>query len=115
LLIVYNHHHDLTKEREPWTSILTYYSQLIDFVVTGVEFDTDEFDGTVFPVLLMMHPSGETVRVVVSVGRGRQWRWISVCHEPKWSIEKKWLRRDAGLRYVKNDGYQFYLDTSASI
>jgi hypothetical protein len=43
-----------------------YYNQLIDFVVTGVEFDTDEFGGTVFPVLLMMHPSGETVRVVVS-------------------------------------------------
>jgi hypothetical protein len=44
--------------REPW-----YYNQLI---ARCVEFDTDEFDGTVFPVLLMMHPSGETVRVVVS-------------------------------------------------
>ena len=43
-----------------------YYSQLIDFVVTGVAFDTDEFDGTVFPVLLMMHPDGTKVRVVVS-------------------------------------------------
>ena len=43
-----------------------YYSQLIDFVVTGVEFETDEFGGVPFPVLLMMHPSGETVRVVVS-------------------------------------------------
>ena len=43
-----------------------YYNQLIDYVVTGVEFEEDEFDGTVFPVLLMMHPSGETVRVVVS-------------------------------------------------
>jgi hypothetical protein len=43
-----------------------YYSQLIDFVVTGVEFDTDEFDGTVFPVLLMMHPDGTKVRVVIS-------------------------------------------------
>ena len=43
-----------------------YYSQLIDFVVTGVEFEEDEFGGVPFPVLLMMHPSGETVRVVVS-------------------------------------------------
>ena len=43
-----------------------YYSQLIDFVVTGVAFDTDEFDGTVFPVLLMMHPDGTKVRVVIS-------------------------------------------------
>ena len=43
-----------------------YYSQLIDFVVTGVAFDTDEFDGTVFPVLLLMHPDGTKVRVVVS-------------------------------------------------
>lgn len=43
-----------------------YYSQLIDFVVTGVAFDTDEFEGTVFPVLLMMHPDGTKVRVVVS-------------------------------------------------
>jgi hypothetical protein len=43
-----------------------YYNQLIDFVVTGVEFDTDEFDGTVFPVLLMMHPDGTKVRVVIS-------------------------------------------------
>ena len=45
-----------------------YYSQLIDFVITGVEFeeDEDEFGGAPFPVLLMMHPSGETVRVVVS-------------------------------------------------
>jgi hypothetical protein len=43
-----------------------YYNQLIDFVVTGVEFDTDEFEGTVFPVLLMMHPDGTKVRVVVS-------------------------------------------------
>jgi hypothetical protein len=43
-----------------------YYSQLIDFVVTGVETDTDEFDGTVFPVLLMMHPDGTKVRVVIS-------------------------------------------------
>jgi hypothetical protein len=33
-----------------------YYSQLIDYVVTGVEFDTDEFDGTVFPVLSSIHP-----------------------------------------------------------
>ena len=45
---------------------IKHYRQLIDFVVTGVEFEEDEFDGTVFPVLLMMHPSGETVRVVVS-------------------------------------------------
>ncbi len=43
-----------------------YYSQLIDYVVTGVEFDTDEFEGTVFPVLLMMHPDGTKVRVVIS-------------------------------------------------
>ena len=43
-----------------------YYSQLIDFVVTGVEFEDDEFGGAPFPVLLMMHPSGDTVRVVVS-------------------------------------------------
>ena len=43
-----------------------YYSQLIDFVVTGVAFDTDEFDGTVFPVLLMMHPDGTKLRVVIS-------------------------------------------------
>ena len=42
-----------------------YYSQLIDFVVTGVEFEDDEFGGAPFPVLLMMHPSGDTVRVVV--------------------------------------------------
>jgi hypothetical protein len=45
---------------------IKHYNQLIDYVVTGVEFEEDEFDGTVFPVLLMMHPSGETVRVVVS-------------------------------------------------
>lgn len=44
----------------------TGLSQLIDFVVTGVAFDTDEFEGTVFPVLLMMHPDGTKVRVVVS-------------------------------------------------
>jgi hypothetical protein len=43
-----------------------YYSLLIDFVVTGFEFETDEFDGSVFPVLLMMHPDGTRVRVVVS-------------------------------------------------
>jgi hypothetical protein len=43
-----------------------YYSQMIDFVVTGVEFEDDEFGGAPFPVLLMMHPSGDTVRVVVS-------------------------------------------------
>jgi len=43
-----------------------YYSQLIDYVVTGVEFDTDEFEGTVFPVLLMMHPDGTKVRAVIS-------------------------------------------------
>jgi hypothetical protein len=43
-----------------------YYSQLIDYVVTGVEFETDEFEGTVFPVLLMMHPDGTKVRVVIS-------------------------------------------------
>ena len=43
-----------------------YYSLLIDFVVTGFEFETDEFDGSVFPVLLMMHPDGTKVRVVVS-------------------------------------------------
>ena len=43
-----------------------YYKELIDFVVTGVEFEEDEFGGVPFPVLLMMHPSGETVRVVVS-------------------------------------------------
>jgi hypothetical protein len=57
---------------------IKHYRQLIDFVVTGVEFEEDEFDGTVFPVLLMMHPSGETVRVVVSSGRRRQRRWVSV-------------------------------------
>jgi hypothetical protein len=43
-----------------------YYSQLIDFVVTGVAFDTDEFEGTVFPVLLMTHPDGTEVRAVIS-------------------------------------------------
>ena len=43
-----------------------YYSLLIDFVVTGFEFETDEFDGSVFPVLRMMHPDGSRVRVVVS-------------------------------------------------
>jgi hypothetical protein len=43
-----------------------YYKQLIDYVVTGVEFEDDEFGGAPFPVLLMMHPSGDTVRVVVS-------------------------------------------------
>ena len=43
-----------------------YYSLLINFVVTGFEFETDEFDGSVFPVLLMMHPDGSRVRVVVS-------------------------------------------------
>ena len=44
-----------------------YYNQLIDFVVTGVEFDTDDFSGgPPFPVLLMMHPDGTEVRVVVS-------------------------------------------------
>ena len=43
-----------------------YYKELIDFVVTGVEFEEDEFGGAPFPVLLMMHPSGDTVRVVVS-------------------------------------------------
>ena len=43
-----------------------YYSQLIDYVVTGVAFDTDEFEGTVFPVLLMMHPDGTKVRAVIS-------------------------------------------------
>ena len=43
-----------------------YYSQLIDYVVTGVETETDEFEGTVFPVLLMMHPDGTKVRVVIS-------------------------------------------------
>jgi hypothetical protein len=35
--------------------------------VTGVEFEEDEFDkSTVFPILLMMHPDGTKVRVVVS-------------------------------------------------
>jgi hypothetical protein len=43
-----------------------YYSLLIDYVVTGFEFETDEYDGNVFPVLLMMHPDGTKVRVVVS-------------------------------------------------
>ncbi len=43
-----------------------YYSQLIDYVVTGVESETDEFEGTVFPVLLMMHPDGTKVRAVIS-------------------------------------------------
>ena len=43
-----------------------YYSQLINFVVTGFELETDEFDGSVFPVLLMMHPDGTKVRLVVS-------------------------------------------------
>ena len=43
-----------------------YYSLLINFVVTGFELETDEFDGSVFPVLLMMHPDGSRVRVVVS-------------------------------------------------
>ena len=43
-----------------------YYSQLIDFVVTGFELETDEFDGSVFPVLLMIHPDGTGVRLVVS-------------------------------------------------
>jgi len=42
-----------------------YYSQLIDYVVTGVESETDEFEGTVFPVLLMMHPDGTKVRAVI--------------------------------------------------
>jgi hypothetical protein len=43
-----------------------YYSQLIDYVVTGVAFEEDEFGGVPFPVLTMMHPSGDVVRVVVS-------------------------------------------------
>ena len=43
-----------------------HYSQLIDYVVTGVESETDEFEGTVFPVLLMMHPDGTKVRAVIS-------------------------------------------------
>ena len=43
-----------------------YYSQLIDYVVTGVETETDEFNGTVFPILLMMHPDGTKVRAVIS-------------------------------------------------
>ena len=43
-----------------------YYSQLIDFVVTGLEFEDDEFGGAPFPVLLMMHPDVTEVRVVVS-------------------------------------------------
>jgi hypothetical protein len=43
-----------------------YYGQLIDYVVTGVEFEQDEFGGDPFPVLTMMHPSGDVVRVVVS-------------------------------------------------
>jgi hypothetical protein len=46
---------------------IKHYRQLIDFVVTGVEFDTDGFSGgPPFPVLLMMHPDGTEVRVVVS-------------------------------------------------
>jgi len=45
---------------------IKHYRQLIDFVVTGVEFEEDEDAFVPFPVLLMMHPSGETVRVVVS-------------------------------------------------
>jgi hypothetical protein len=47
-------------------SMNDYYSQLIDYVVTGVEFEEDEFGGAPFPVLTMMHPSGDVVRVVVS-------------------------------------------------
>jgi hypothetical protein len=43
-----------------------YYKQLIDYVVTRVEFEDDEFGGAPFPVLTMMHPSGDVVRVVVS-------------------------------------------------
>jgi len=43
-----------------------YYAQLIDFLVTGFEFEEDEFGGEPFPVLTMMHPSGDTVRVTVS-------------------------------------------------
>jgi hypothetical protein len=46
---------------------IKHYNQLIDYVVTGVEFEEDEFDkSTVFPILLMMHPDGTKVRVVVS-------------------------------------------------
>ena len=50
----------------PTFNMNDYYKQLIDFVVTGFEFEEDEFGGEPFPVLTMMHPSGDVVRVVVS-------------------------------------------------
>jgi hypothetical protein len=75
-----------------------YYSQLIDYVVTGVEFDTDEFDGTVFPVLLMMHPSGETVRVVVSSdeeGNGAGFLFVEEANMPLDPAQRHQIEQDA--------------------
>lgn len=50
----------------PKFNMTAYYRQLLGFVVTGFEFEEDEYGVKPFPVLTMMHPSGDTVRVTVS-------------------------------------------------
>ena len=60
-----------------------YYNQLIDYVVTGVEFEEDEFGGVPFPVLNMMHPSGDSVRVIVSSDEEGNGAGFLFVEEPK--------------------------------
>ena len=75
-----------------------YYSQLIDYVVTGVAFEEDELGGVPFPVLTMMHPSGDVVRVVVSSdeeGNGAGFLFVEEANMPLDPAQRHQIEQDA--------------------
>jgi hypothetical protein len=44
---------------------MDYYTRLVDCVVFDVELEEDDFEDTVYPILMMMHPDGRVIRVAV--------------------------------------------------
>jgi hypothetical protein len=43
-----------------------YYGQLVDFHITKVTFEEDEYGGDPWPVLHMSHPDGTDLRITLS-------------------------------------------------